>query len=211
MSNNPLYNKENSKMTLDSNALNMLYTHLNQVVPIPSEEWDFFLTLISYRSIQKNSHFVQTDDDINEIGFCVKGLFRLYYVTPDGNEFNKNFCKAGDFVTCYSALLQNAPSYFSIQALSESHLIIFKYQDFQALRNRHMCWERLGSFIAEMLYLNKEIRERELLLFSAEKRYRLFLERFSSISEQIPIYHAASYLGITPVALSRIRRKINLC
>jgi CRP-like cAMP-binding protein len=100
------------------------------------------------------------------------------------------------------------PSYFSVQSLADSELITFRYKDFQALYDRHVCWERLGRIIAEQLFINKETRERELLLLSAEARYRMFLERYGHLSGQIPQYHVASYLGITPVALSRIRRSL---
>jgi CRP-like cAMP-binding protein len=191
-------------------ALNAMHAKLNLLVPIPTEEWDFFSLLTSHRIIAKNSCFVQMGESIVDIGFCVNGLFRLYYTTADGNEFNKNFCTNGDFVTCYSALLQNVPAFFSIQALANSSLITVEYRHFQSLRTRHICWEQLARLVAEMLYLHKETRERELLLLSAEERYLRFMRRFGPLADQIPLYHAASYLGITPVALSRIRRRLNL-
>jgi CRP-like cAMP-binding protein len=205
----PSHHKPN-KSEAHQEALSIMCSQINRVVPVPTEEWERFSSLTSYRRITKNSHFAQANEPISEIGFCVNGLFRLYYTTADGNEFNKNFCASGDFVTCYSALLQHVPAYFSIQALADSSLITIAYADFEALRPRHLCWEQLGRLVAEMLYLNKETRERELLLLSAEERYRLFMQRFGELCEQIPLYHAASYLGITPVALSRIRRKLNL-
>lgn len=187
-----------------------LYLQLNKKVHIPHEEWRYFQTLAVYQVVHKHQHFVQAGAYSDFIGLCIDGLFRLYYTTPDGVEFNKNFCSKFDFVASYSAILQEVPSYFSIQAMTDSHLITFRHRDLQSLYTRHICWEQLGRHIAEQLFVNKEIRERELLMLSAESRYRLFLSRFSDLSDQIPQYHIASYLGITPVALSRIRRKINL-
>lgn len=197
-----------SKCSYMDNTMNVLYTELNKMVSIPSEEWDFFTQIISQRNISKHNHFVKAGEAPESVAFCVKGLFRLYYTTPDGNEFNKNFCSKGDFVTSYSALLQNSPSHLSIQALSDSLLIIFPFREFQALYTRHACWERLGRIIAENLFLHKEMREQELLMLSAEDRYRLFMKRLGPMSKQIPQYHIASYLGITPVALSRIRKRL---
>ncbi|GAA3401377.1 Crp/Fnr family transcriptional regulator [Paenibacillus hodogayensis] len=195
-------------LTDDAKALTAMRMQIDRIVPIPPEEWAFFAARTSRRTLLQHDHFVRAGEELDEIAFCTCGLFRLYYTTPDGAEFNKNFCTSGDFVTVYSSLLQQVPSYFSIQAMADSELIVFRYSDFKPLYDRHACWERLGRVIAEMLYLHKETRERELLLYSAEERYRLFLQRYASLSRQLPLYHVASYLGITPVALSRIRKKM---
>jgi CRP-like cAMP-binding protein len=74
--------------------------------------------------------------------------------------------------------------------------------------DRHACWERLGRKNAEQLVLIKEAREKELLLDSLEVRYQRFLQEFPGLADRIPQYHIASYLGVTDVALSRIRKKI---
>jgi len=181
---------------------------LNKIVPIPPEEWEYFESLTNLQSISKNGHFIRVGEVNDSIGFCMSGLFRLYYMTPEGAEFNKSFCGKHDFVTSYSALLQKESSHLSIQALVDSELVVFRFRDFQDLYDRHVCWERLGRILAEKLFLHKETRERELLMLSAEQRYRLFMQRYGKMSEQIPLYHIASYLGITPVALSRIRQKL---
>jgi CRP-like cAMP-binding protein len=136
------------------------------------------------------------------------GLFRLYYTTPDGAEYNKNFCGQNEFVASYSSLLMNKPAYFSIQALMDGELLVVRFQDFEALCDRHACWEKLGRKISERMFISKEKRERELLMYSAEERYRQFLGQYKHLENRIPQYHIASYLGITPVALSRIRRRL---
>lgn len=185
-----------------------IYSRLQKISPLPYEEWKAFKELSVHKTIAKNSHFIRAGELVDSISLCINGLFRLYYTTPDGNEFNKSFCTKHDFITSYSSLLQNIPSFFSIQSLTDSELIVIRYQDFQSLYPRHVCWERLGRIIAEQLFIKKEMRERELLLLSAEARYLLFLKKYGHVALNIPQYHIASYLGITPVALSRIRRKL---
>lgn len=188
--------------------LNGLHAVLNKLADVPQSEWELFCSLLTYRTISKSSHFVQAGEELDVIGFCLEGLFRLYYTTADGAEYNKSFCGKYEFVTSYSALLQHEAAHFSIQALADSRLALFRYSDFQQLYKRHICWERIGRILAEQLYLQKETREREFLLLGAEQRYRLFLQRYESIADSIPQYHIASYLGITPVALSRIRARL---
>src|SRR5690625_5250024 len=186
----------------------LMWGALTAHTTVPHEEWDFFRTLLQIKTIQKNNYFLKVGDNVPFIGFCVEGLFRLFYNTIEGNEYNKSFCSKGDFVTCYSAILQKKTATFSIQAVMESTLIIIPYQAFTKLFERHICWVIIAKCIAEQLYLNKEMREQDLLLLSAEERYLKFSRDYQHLVDHIPQYQIASYIGITPVALSRIRRKL---
>jgi len=191
-------------------AWQSLYSKLQTMSDIPDEQWTIFQKLAEPMTVKKNSCFARQGEPSNSIAFCMNGLLRLYYTTANGTTFNKSFCSSGDFVASYRALLTSSPSYFSIEALMDSELLVIRYEHFQSLFTEHICWERLGRNIVEQLYIKKEQREYELLMLSAEERYRLFLERHSHMINDIPQYHIASFLGITPVALSRIKRKINL-
>jgi len=74
-----------------------------------------------------------------------------------------------------------------------------------ALRDRYLCWQEVAARYAEMLFAEKERREREFLSDDAATRYRTFLADSPDLESRLPQYFIASYLGITPVALSRIR------
>lgn len=187
-----------------------VYTSLQEISPISREEWIAFRELAEFKAVKKNSHLIRAGEFADSIGVCVSGLFRLYYITPDGDEFNKSFCAKHDFVASYSSLLLNSPSFFSIQALMNSELVVIGYRELQSLYSRHVGWERLSRVLIEHLYVKKETREQELLMFSAEDRYAIFLKKYGHMIKHIPQYQIASYLGTTPVALSRIRKKINL-
>jgi CRP-like cAMP-binding protein len=177
---------------------------------IPDTEWQWFLSKLQFQKMCKNEYFIRSGEPARSIAFCVGGLFRFYYDTEHGSEINKSFCGRGEFVAAFSSLLLNVPSSLHIQALEDSELFILPYDVFVALDERHICWERLKYRLVEKLFIKKEQREKELLLCSAEQRYRLFTQEYTELHERIPQYHIAAYLGITPVALSRIRRRINL-
>lgn len=189
-------------------SLETMYMYLSRLSPLPQEQWNSFASLAKPITIRKHHYFLQAGEYPNTIAQCINGLFRLYYLTSDGNELNKSFCVTGEFLASYSSLLQRTPAFFSIQALIDSEVMVFSYSDIQFLYTQHPCWERLGRIIVENLYMKKECRERELLMLSTEERYRIFLEQYGHLTKHIPQYHIASYLGITPVALSRIRRKL---
>lgn len=177
---------------------------------IPETEWLWFSSKLQRQTVRKHGHFIRSGDQARSIAFCSEGLFRFYYDLEQGEEKNKSFCGNGEFVAAFSSLLLQEPSRFHIQALEDSELWVTSYTDFVSLYERHPCWERLQRRLAERLFVKKEQREMELLLCSAEQRYRIFIREYPDLHKRIPQYHIASYLGITPVALSRIRRRMNL-
>ncbi|MDF2814955.1 MAG: putative transcriptional regulator, Crp/Fnr family [Paenibacillus sp.] len=84
---------------------------IHTISPIPTAEWEAFRAIAVPRAIAKQNHFVREGEPTDVIGLCVSGLFRLYYTTSDGGEFNKSFCTKQDFVASYSSLLLGAPSF----------------------------------------------------------------------------------------------------
>lgn len=143
-------------------------------------------------------------------GFVDKGLFRIYYADSEGNEVTKGFFQEGNIVTAYTAMRSGIPSFFYIQALEESMLVTIDYEKWLELYRKDAVWK---DFLIVMLtkgFAKKERRERELLQLTAEERYRGFLEEYPQLDKRIKQHHIASYLGITPVALSRIRKKMGL-
>lgn len=180
---------------------------LNQLVSPPVSELDEFLKLFQTRSIEQGDYFLRAGDRSSELAFVNAGLLRFIYQTTDGKEFNKSFIAENQFTAAYSAFLTGMPARFSIQALEECHLLICDLHIVVNMFDRHGCWERLGRILAEQLFIKKEAREAEFLLDDAETRYHNFRETHPGLEDRLAQYHIASYLGITPVALSRIRRR----
>jgi CRP-like cAMP-binding protein len=131
-----------------------------------------------------------------------------YYVDRDGNEYTKSFCAENSFVAAYSALLLEQPSRLFIQALEDTKLLIADYSAYRVLSENHACWQALNCKIAEFLFIKKEKRESALLLDDAKTRYLSFQEEYPGLETRIRQHHIASYLGITPVTLSRIRTQL---
>lgn len=168
------------------------------------EEWQAVAGKIRICSMKKGEHLVNAGEPVDHAYFCSEGLFRMYYTLEDGREYNKSFAAEGDFVTSYGAMITREPSYFSIQALEDAAIIEVPYSLLQELMEREHGWERLVRKAVEQLYLKKEERERQLLFFDAATRYRAFLDKYPHIAGRLPQYHIASYLGISPVSLSRL-------
>ncbi len=180
---------------------------LAHVIAPPTVEMEGFLRLFKSRSLEAGDYFVRAGDQSTEMAFVNSGLLRFFYQTGDGKEFNKSFTTENQFAAAYSAFLTQMPARFNIQALEQSQLLVASLQSIIDLFERHQCWEKLGRILAEQVYIKKETREAEFLLDDAETRYHNFQKYYPGLEDRLAQYHVASYLGITPVMLSRIRRR----
>jgi CRP-like cAMP-binding protein len=188
----------------------ILIEKLQAVSDVPLDEAEKLAAITHLRQFTKGQPLIREGEKPDSMAFLVDGLFRYYYIDEQGNEYTKGFFTNRSFLSAYSALIQQRESWFTIEALADSTLLVFNYDEWQRLVHDKLCWQKLTLRLVEQGYCIKEARERELLLFDAEKRYRLFKERFPGLEERIKQHMVASYLGITPVALSRIRKKMGL-
>ena len=181
---------------------------VDQIASVPESEWELFVRHLSVRTFVKNDYLVRVGDVAHNFYFINKGLVRFFYCTEDGKEFNKHFAMENGFAGSFHSLILQEPCGFFIQALEKTETIVLPNRVLNEFYDRHACWERIGRKNAELLVLIKEAREKELLLDSLEVRYQRFLKEFPGLVDRIPQYHIASFLGVTDVALSRIRKKI---
>lgn len=183
-----------------------LKNYLQSFMSIPPLEWPHLIKSLRYRSLKKDEHFFKQGEVFGEIGFVAKGLLYNYYTNRAGDEFVKIFVKEGEPVSPYSSQIQGIPANYSCKALENTHLITLKFEALQNLYRRHACWERLGRLNAEKYFINKESREHEFLIADAKGRYEHFVRDHQELINRVPQYLIASYLGMSPVSLSRIRQ-----
>lgn len=151
--------------------------------------------------------FIREGGVPNKIGIIKKGLFRYYYLTVEGKEYTKAFMKEKDIISSYSSMVSGVNSYYTIEAIEQSEVIEITYLQWRKLRESNAKWDKLLISFLEKGYSIKEKREREFLLMNAEDRYAVFKEEHPTLEKRVKQYMIASYIGITPIALSRIRRK----
>lgn len=191
---------------MNSNFLNFI----SSVVEIPDNQKEKFDALISLKHFKKGEFYVKQGQYPNSIAFLTDGLFRYFYLSNKGEEFTKGFFTENTILSAYSALVENRVSYFSIEALEDSSIELFNYVELRKLFAEDPCWNKFLVIILERAFIIKETREREFLLFDAEERYKAFMERFPGLEKRVKQNIIASYLGIAPESLSRVRKKMGL-
>ncbi len=191
------------------NSFIKLQQAIKELAHIPDELIEKLYAICDEQIIKKGEHFLCAGDETRHMGFILEGLFRLYYIDEDGNDFTKAFSETGRFLISYSAIVQKRPSYFNIEALQDSTILKFDYWIFDQMIQSDLRWYPFTFKLLESVYIMKELREKSFLLDDAAKRYLAFKERYADVENQIKLYHVASFLGITPEALSRIRKAKN--
>lgn len=182
---------------------------LRSISEFPDDQIEKIFEISHLRNIPKHECYIREGEVPVNFAFVISGLFRYCYIDSKGNEFTKGFFPENSFISSYSALIQRRESYFTVEALEDSSILDINYSEWKKLFEKELCWHKFLISLLEKGYCTKETREREFLLLSAEERYRSFLSTYPGICKRIKQNVVASYLGITPVALSRIRKKVS--
>jgi CRP-like cAMP-binding protein len=181
---------------------------LGSFAEIPDEEWQKAIPHLRHLHLKKNEYFTRAGSVPDKMAYIVSGIFRVFYVTEPGEEKVLAIRGEGRMLSAFSAILEHTPSWYDIQALEDSDLLYIGLDQYTEGIQGHACWQVINAKYAQMLFVEKERRESEFLSDNAETRYRRFKERFPGVEDRIRQYNIASYLGMTPVALSRIRKKL---
>ena len=181
---------------------------ISQFVKLTDEEWDLMVPHLSEKVIKKNDYMIREGQIGKELGYVVQGDMRHFY-TRDGEEKTTYFYFENALVGPYMSCVTGQPSQLSIEALTETRLLVFPYSAMKSLYAQSHTWEKFGRVLAEYLAIGLEERMVGLLTLSPEERYvQLLQSNKAKILERIPQHLIANYLGVTPVSLSRIRNRI---
>jgi CRP-like cAMP-binding protein len=174
------------------------------------EEWAIFSEHFYSKQLKKKELLVSDDKTCTEVCFILAGSFRFYFI-KDGMEISNYFCFAGELISSYMSFLKQKPGISNIEAMEDAELLCFSYNSLQQLLNdERMAFkmERFGRKVAEYLICCFEERVSAFILQSPEERYRHLVENQPDLLQRIPQHYIANYLGITPVSLSRIRKRV---
>jgi len=183
---------------------------LAAIAPLPERAWQDFAKLLRKRQLKPSETWVRHGERPDQVAVLSSGLLRMYYLREDGRESIKGFIRPGGWVAILDALLLKQPSRVTVEALVPATLWTLPYRELERLSEEHAFWGLATRRMLERLYIRKVQREAAFLLDSPADRYLEFLREFADVQTLIPDYHVASYLGVTPVALSRIRGRLGL-
>ena len=179
---------------------------LSKLYKINAESEEAFLSKLSYFEV-KLDEVVTAEGEVEDYLYMVfSGGIRLF-VNHNQKEVSTNFRFPGEFVSSIESFLARKPSNYVLKALEESILIGIKHADLFSLYDSYPEVNALGRVALENFFISQKKRVQDLLTLTAEERYQKLINNQLDYVQNIPLKHLASFLGITPESLSRIRAK----
>ena len=183
-----------------------IISFFNDIIHLSDQTVHLMSKLFVPATLKKGEYFIKKGQYAKEIAFLESGYVRAYYINNEGKEYNKTFFAAPTIIGSYAALISKQPNVVAQQALTDCKIWKVPFHKIEDLSEGNLEIERLRRVIAESYFLSNEKKEIEMALLEAEKRYQILQEEYPGIELQIPQYHIAAYLGISPTQLSRIRK-----
>lgn len=184
------------------------FTYLNSITDVSEETFTELKKISELKKIEAGTQIVKINEIPSKAYLLVSGVVRCYLCTESGKEFNKSFYLPLSVVASLTALLNKTASIFTFEALTDCELYEVDYPKVMALCNKDPLVNKLYARVLEEVYVKYEKRLVELISLDSKERYLELRRQVPNVDELIPQYHIASYLGITAVQLSRIKKKI---
>jgi CRP/FNR family transcriptional regulator, anaerobic regulatory protein len=173
-----------------------------------SEEWEFYSSKISEVSFKKKEFLIKQGEVENNAYYICSGAVRYVVNRRDGSQICTDLGFEKNFVSSFASFLSRGPSAVDIQAISPVIAMRLEHNTFQEFLQISKNGERFHRMIAEQMYIRETVRTYSLISQTAEERYLNLLKYQPNVLQSVPIKDIASYLGIHPDSLSRIRNNI---
>jgi CRP-like cAMP-binding protein len=176
----------------------------------PADEIEVFIAGGRRRLLHKGAVFTEVGEAAPALGFLHSGIARYsVLVAETGEDVTKDFSVAPNFIVSFGSLVRGEPARVAVSAVEDCVVTSWPGRTLLDLYERHAEWQKLGRKAAEWLYVRKEDRELAFLLRSPEERYDALAAEFAAVVDRIPQHFLASYVGIAPESLSRLKRRRN--
>lgn len=194
----------------DTNATTVqsLLEYFNQLIPLNKEEKELVRTKFKSHLFLKKQFALQHGDVCQYFDFVVRGCLRLYKVDNDGSYHILQFATDNSWISDLASFHKKTKSRLEIDALEDTVVLRISYDDLIDLYSRAPKFDRIFRVLLENHFMQQQDRIAQLFSSTAEERYQSFLETYPHLQNRISQVQIASYLGVTPEFLSRIRGRM---
>lgn len=186
----------------------LLFKSIKARVSISNEELELCKSFFIQKKLRKKQYLVQQDDVCKYTAFVAQGSLRSYSLDDKGNEHIIQFALEGWWITDQYSFYTGEPAFYNIDALEDSHLLLMTRETNEAMLEKVPKIERYFRLLLQNSLIATQRRLLGNLSESAEEKYSKLVHRYPDVIQRVPQHMIASYLGITPETLSRIRKQI---
>lgn len=186
--------------------MDQLRNVMKQMISVTDEELNLFLRGVTIKTVKRKVILSHPNTIPNEVFFINKGLLRILISDSEGIEHTIHFALENQFIADYSNFILQQPSYYTLEALEETQVVILPRATIEWGYQNLTDGQKMGRLIAEYYFIYQDERIKNMYIRSAKQRYDNITNVFPNIHNRVPQHMIASYLGITPIHLSRLKK-----
>ncbi len=183
-----------------------LFVHINNQVPLNEDDFEHFLSQFTTRSFNKKDYLITPGQKVEHQYFVLQGCLRTFLIDASGKEHTMQFAVDGWWVSDYIAYYRNTSSIFHVECLEDCVLMQIGKSQLPQFFDEIPAIERYFRKQLENAFAAFQLRILSSLNMTAEERYAKFISTYPNIERRVKNYQIASYLGVTPESLSRLRK-----
>jgi len=188
--------------------IEQLLAFFDSYVPLNAREKEELASRVKALRLKRKDFFLQEGQICRQYGFVLNGCFKIYAIDQAGKEHNLQFVAENDWIADISSFYSDKPSKLFIEAIEPSHILLIEKNDLLYFYEHFPKFVRYFKVIFENKFVEMQNRVLQNIGSTAEERYLAFLDHYPALSNRIPSVQIASYLGITPEFLSKIRNDL---
>ena len=190
-------------------AIDKLITNFNNYIPLNPREKEDLSNHVIEKKIKRRQFILQENDICRHYTFVVSGLLKMYAVDKNGKDHNIQFASENEWIMDIGSFHSEKPSLLYIEAVEPSVILQINKSNLIYLFSNYKKFNIDFRVIIENKFVELQNRLLQNLIFTAEERYLAFLEQYPKLSNRLPNTQIASYIGITPEFLSKVRNNIS--
>lgn len=188
---------------------NVFFQKFNQKVSLTEQEENVIKKHLTPKKLRKRQYLLQEGDICKSIALVEKGAMRSYLVDPDGQEHITAFALEGWTIGDLSSFHSELPSIQNIEALEDCELVLVSKSSHDELLKTMPKYETYIRLLITDAYMALQKRTLNMISLSLDDRYKAFIDTYPNIAQRVPQHMIASYMGLSPETLSRIRSRMN--
>lgn len=187
-------------------STDQLISYFVQYIPLREIEKNELRSRVIEKRVKRRQFILQENDVCKYYTFVVSGCFKMYGVDDSGAEHNIQFAAENDWIADVSSFHSGKPSQLYIEAIEPSVILQIDSANLIYLYHNHPKFDRIFRVIAENKSIELQNRLLQNISSTADQRYQAFLDQYPKLANRLPYTQIASYIGITPEFLSKVRR-----
>lgn len=180
---------------------------ISQYISLEETDIELITQVFKPISVRKNTLLEDTEKIVQNLYFINSGFVRTFYMDNGEDKTTQINCPSG-FITCFESFKTSSKAFENVETVTDCELLQITKSNLENLRKKIEKWRVFEEKVFEQLLIFNEQRNRDMIILTAKERYLKLIENQIDISKNIPLQYIASFIGIKPESLSRIRRNL---